>query len=530
MSSDHSQPEPTPNLVPLRGCAMSGYGMGSWTKVTASPISEFFGQLQAQGTLNVALDKPVRFNLDKAVFTNNERYYWAAEINGSRCLIKREKKDPLHLVEILSPHILRKKFHLKDGSSVEIKVPSDSIQKLSWETKVIWSIFWQGRSNWHYRRTYRVLIGPLWLLRRRACQSVDYRPRLWSLKKLRADTSICHINLARNRNLRGGERQTELLVEALATEGIPRQGIIVLQRGPLANRLQNSANLEVCRVRNRLSALFACRGASLLHAHEAHAAQVAYAAARLFGARYLITRRLTKPVRSNPYSTAVYRNAQTVVALTEAIEESLRGHFPITRIPDAWNPEPADPDAIREIKEKFASKFLIGHVAAMDGPEKGHAVLLEAARILQQDSPGIQFLLLGSGSLEEKLQRQARDVSNVYFAGWVDNPVTWIRAFDLFAFPSLVEPLGSSLLDALHAGVPVVASRVDGIPEIVTDRCGVLVPPGDAKALAKQLGQLYQSRELRQSLSEKGMERAKQYSPELMARKYMEIYRDLGLT
>ena len=422
---------------------------------------------------------------------------------------------------------------MKTGSVVEIKVPSGLIEKLSWGTKIIWRVFWQGRGNWYSYRTYRALIGPFWLIRRRATQSVDYRPKLWNQKKLRTDISICHINLARNPKLRGGERQTEILVKALAAKGIPKQRLIVLQRGPLANRLRSDTGLEVCQVRNRLSALFACRGAFLLHAHEAHAAQVAYIATRLFGGRYLITCRLTKPVRSNPCSAAVYRKAQVVIALTKAVENSLREHaqnIPITRIPSGWNPEPADLNAVREIREKFMGKFLIGHAAAMDGPEKGHAILLQAARILQQDSPDIQFLLLGSGRLEEELRRQAKDLSNVYFAGWVEDPVTWINAFDLFAFPSLTEALGSTLLDALRAGVPIVASRVGGIAEIVTDQCGVLVPPEDAKALARRLEQLYRSRELRQHLSEGGAESAKKYSPESMAKQYMHVYRSLGLT
>ena len=129
--------------------------------------------------------------------------------------------------------------------------------------------------------------------------------------------------------------------------------------------------------------------------------------------------------------------------------------------------------------------------------------------------------------MEEEFRRQAEGLTNVYFAGWVEDPITWIAAFDLFAFPSLVEPLGSTLLDVMRAGVPVVASRVDGIPEIITEGCGILVPPGDAGALAEQLLLLYRSEGLRRSLSEKGVERAKEYSPELIARRHLEVYRTL---
>ena len=155
--------------------------------------------------------------------------------------------------------------------------------------------------------------------------------------------------------------------------------------------------------------------------------------------------------------------------------------------------------------------------------------MLQTARALQQDAPDIQFVLLGSGRLEEEFRQQAEGLTNVTFSGWVEDPITWIAAFDLFAFPSLVEPLGSTLLDVLRAGVPIVASRVDGIPEVITEECGILVPPGDAGALAEQLLRLYRLEELRQRLSERGVERAKEYSPELIAKEHIRVYQDHGL-
>lgn len=525
-------PERISDSVTLRGRVISGRGTASRAKVRESPVSDFFGELQAPGSLNIALEKPVRFDPEKVAFPGGSRaYYWPAKINGSRCLITRAKGHPLHIVEILSPYRLREKFQLKNGDSVKIKASSNLIVDLSRGNKTVWSIFWKFRGGWYASRTYRMLIGPFWLIRRLATQSPQHHVKLWNRKKLRSDISVCHINLARNPKLRGGERQTEILVEALAAEGVSRQRVVVLRHGPLAYRFHNHLDLEVCWVRSRLSAVFACRGASLLHAHEAHATQVAHAAS-LFGKQYVITRRLTKPVRSNFYSSAVYQNAQTVVALTEAVESSLRDRFTeisIVRIPDAWNPEYPDPDKVREIRERFSGKFIVGHAAAMDGPEKGHSVLLQAARILQQDAPELRFVLLGSGRLEEEFRRQAEDLANVYFVGWVEDPITWIAAFDLFAFPSLIEPLGSTLLDVMRAGVPVVASRVDGIPEIIIEGCGILVPPGDAGALAEQLLRLYRSEELRQHLSERGLERVKEFSPKLIAREHIKVYQNHGL-
>ena len=524
------------DFIILRGRVIRGRGTASKIKGFSTEIINFFGEPPVRGSLNLALAKPVRFDPGQVEFKKGgeaRSFFWAGEINGMRCLITRAKGHPLHIIEVVAPCKLRDRFRLRDGDRFELQVSQDIlVQNLSWGTKAVWSVFWRFRECWYVSRIYRALIGPFWLIRRLATQSPQYHAKLWNREKLRDDISICHINLARGPQLRGGERQTEILIEALAAAGVARQRIVMLRRGPLSPRIPSRPGLEVCRVRSRVSAAFACRGASLLHAHEAHAAQAAYAAS-LFDKQYLITRRLTKPVRSNPYSSAAYRNAQTVIALTEAVESSLRDRFPeisTVRIPDAWNPEYPDPGGVREIRKKFADKFIVGHAAAMDGPEKGHSVLLQAAQTLQQEAPDIQFVLLGSGRLEGELRQQAEGLAKVWFAGWVEDPITWIAAFDLFAFPSLTEPLGSTLLDVMRAGVPIVASEVDGIPEVVTEGCGILVPPGDAGILAEQLLRLYRSKELRRRLSERGLERAKEFSPELIAREHMKVYQDHGLT
>ena len=525
-------PEEMSGSIVLRGRVIRGRGTASKIKDFGAEVIDFFGEPPVRGSLNLALNQPVRFDPGKAEFLGGERsFFWAGEIDGMRCLITRAKGHPLHIIEIIAIPRLREKYQLSDGDWFELKVARDIVvEDLSWGTRAIWNVFWRFRECWYPSRAYRLLIGPFWMIRRRATQSPHYRSYLWNRRKLRNDISICHINLARDPKLRGGERQTEILVDALAAEGVSRQRVIVLRRGPLAQRFREGPNLEVCLVRNRLSAISACRGASLLHAHEAHAAQAAYAAS-LFGRQYLITRRLTKPVRSNAFSSAVYRNARTVVALTEAVENSLRDRFseiPVARIPDAWNPEYPDPGGVQQIREKFSGKFIVGHIAAMDDLGKGHSILLQAARTLLPNVPDVQFVLLGSGRLEKEFRRQAEDLTNVHFAGWSDDPITWIASFDLFAFPSMAESLGSTLLDVLRNGVPIVASRVGGIPEIITEECGILIPPGDEKELAEQLVRLYRSEELRKHFSERGVEKAKQYRPELIAQRHLELYRKLG--
>ena len=342
---------------------------------------------------------------------------------------------------------------------------------------------------------------------------------------------VCHINLARIVHLRGAERQTELLIRELA-KTLPQQRLVVMKHGVLANRLDDVANLEICRVRNRFSALRACQGVLLSHAHEPHASQVAYMAKALWGNPYIITRRTDHPIGGSRFTRGVYCNARTVVALSMAIEAQVRERFEdvsIDRIPSAWTPKEPQASVHKKIREHYAAKFLVGHIASMDDERKGHRILLEAAGELIGKAPDIHFLLLGAGQLEAKFREQADGLRNVSFQGWQEDPFSWISAFDLFVFPSLYEGLGSVLLDVLRAGVPVVASRAGGIPDVITSDCGILVEPNDADALSSEILSLYRSVTERDRLSRGAKTRSREFSPQNMADSYMDLYQALGL-
>lgn len=351
--------------------------------------------------------------------------------------------------------------------------------------------------------------------------------------------SVCHVNLAREAKMRGGEMQTALLIRGLAACGL-RQRLVARRGGTLDGWLDELPGLTVCPVDGRLSALRACRKASLIHAHEAHAGQVAWAAARGRG-NYLITRRdvvtreAGEPVpRASRLTRRVYGGAGAVVAVSRAIAGEVRERqagtaVSLKLIPDAWVPSKPDRKTAKEVRARFKAKFLVGHAAAMDNEVKGQHVLLEAARRLEGAEPGFQFALLGGGRLEETLRAQAQGLSNVHFAGWVEDTLSWMMAFDAFVLPSLREDPGSVLLDALRAGAPVVASRTGGIPEVVTEDCGVLVPPGDSAALADALARLGRDPERQRRLSRGAQNRAEEFSPDAMAEKYLKVYRELGL-
>ncbi len=122
---------------------------------------------------------------------------------------------------------------------------------------------------------------------------------------------------------------------------------------------------------------------------------------------------------------------------------------------------------------------------------KGHEYLIEAAARLKLDFPSLHLVIVGSGDRHDALLRQAESSGlreAVHFLGHRDDIVACLAGMDLFVLPSLNEGMGRALIEAMAAGLPVIASRVGGISAVIShEHTGLLVPPGDAGALAEAL-------------------------------------------
>jgi glycosyltransferase involved in cell wall biosynthesis len=132
-------------------------------------------------------------------------------------------------------------------------------------------------------------------------------------------------------------------------------------------------------------------------------------------------------------------------------------------------------------------------------PIKGHQYLIQAISKLKPRYPNLQCHILGSGPLQEELMKLAADLgigSAIRFPGYRQDVPTYLAAMDIFVLPSLNEGMGRALIEAMAAGLPVVATNVGGIPAIVQDgSTGSLVPPGNSELLAKALDRYLQSPE-----------------------------------
>ena len=149
------------------------------------------------------------------------------------------------------------------------------------------------------------------------------------------------------------------------------------------------------------------------------------------------------------------------------------------------------------------SGFVLGAVGRLE-EQKGHTHLLAALAQVRRQIPAATLVLVGDGRRREALERQARElgvVDGVRFLGTRRDLPLIYRALDLYVQPSLWEGLPLALLQAMGAGLPVVATRVSGVREVIADGSnGRLVDPGDPEALARVIVELYRQPEDRARL------------------------------
>ncbi len=155
----------------------------------------------------------------------------------------------------------------------------------------------------------------------------------------------------------------------------------------------------------------------------------------------------------------------------------------------------------------FTGRAFVFGAAGRLSREKGHRYLLEAFALLGKMMPGqpIELLVLGEGREESALRVQARRLGiepRVCFAGFQRKPALWMKVMDCVVQPSLAEGAPNSVLEAMLLGIPVIATSVGGIPEIVENgRTGLLADPGSPVSLAEAMKKMVRSASLRRQLA-----------------------------
>ncbi len=191
---------------------------------------------------------------------------------------------------------------------------------------------------------------------------------------------------------------------------------------------------------------------------------------------------------------------------------------------------PLFPSAFRREMKIGATDLLVGSITRLI-PEKGIQYLIPAAARLREYFPNLRFVIVGDGPyrpvLEAEICRRGLNGQFILTGFRTDIPEI-LASLDLFVLPSLTEALSIAIMEAMAAKKPVIATKVGGIPEVVTPETGILVPPQNSEQLATAIQGLLSDPLKRAQLGEAGWRRIRHhFSIETMINEYHSLYRQV---
>ncbi len=357
---------------------------------------------------------------------------------------------------------------------------------------------------------------------------------------------VVHIDTAHE--LRGGQRQLLLLAKELRERG--HEQVVVCPEGSALEARAPGEGLRVFALPPhdaghahgilQLRQLLLAEPWQILHAHDGRGQTLAWLASLGMPVRRVATRRVTFLPQTRVRHRFMYgRTCHAVIAISEHVRQLLvTSGVPerqIEVIPDGVELPAESPsvEARARIRSNWGfgeREFVLGHVGSFTR-EKGQDVAIRAVAVARQQLPHLRLVLAGDGPLwqtaaREVEARQLRDV--VRLPGHVENFSDCCAGLDLFVMPSRAEGLGSSALLAMAHGLPVVASRVGGLPEIVEEgRSGWLVPSDSPQALAEALVNAAADKARLEEMRAHARARAHSFSSVIMRERTEALYRRL---
>ena len=359
-----------------------------------------------------------------------------------------------------------------------------------------------------------------------------------------------HVDTART--WRGGQNQVLLTARGLRARG-HEATIIAHPDGELRRRLRETDDLIPLTPRTemdvlagwKLARLLKERQPDILHAHDAHAVAIAALAMSFvrtsIPTRVVASRRVIFQLGQNIFSRWKYRQVDRFICASSFIRTVLAddGISP-TRLDvvyegiDLVNLETAPRVNLHEIFSLPEGAPIVGNVGALD-PDKGQRYLIKAAQLVIRKIPNAQFLIVGQGVLEETLRQQIKSLNlekHVLLTGFRSDVLSLQKGFNVFVMSSLSEGLGTSVIDAMACGRPVVSTNVGGLPELVDPgKTGQLVSPHDPRSLAEAILSILQDKTLQVRYGHAASRRARQlFSADRMIDETVEVYHRMAGT
>jgi len=353
-----------------------------------------------------------------------------------------------------------------------------------------------------------------------------------------------HIDTART--WRGGQNQVLVTVLGMRSAG-HRAMLVAHPGGELRERAKEGLELLPLAPRTemdlsaawRLSRAIKTLKPDIVHAHDPHGVAMAALALSMSTqpkrAPLIAARRVDFRLKRNALSRWKYDQVDCFICASDAIRRMLVSDG----VPDARTVTVHEGIDLGRVAAAPRAPLheelwlphgspIVGNVAALVA-HKGQRHLVEAAALVVRQVPDARFVIAGEGELRAALEHQIKHLGlekHVVLAGFRPDILSLHKAFDVFVMSSVTEGLGTSLLDAMACGKPVVATAAGGIPEVVSaGQTGFLVPPRDHRAMAEAIVTLLRDEGLRRRMGDAGLSLARaRFTAERMVQETLRVY------
>lgn len=215
------------------------------------------------------------------------------------------------------------------------------------------------------------------------------------------------------------------------------------------------------------------------------------------------------------------------VALTEEIKRTIvdEYHMKEDRIPVVFNGINLN-KCIPKADYFVRNKFIVLHIGRFS-KQKNHVGLIDAFYLVNLKHPKSELWLVGDGEDRYKIEEYVRSkklTSNVIFLGLQENVYQYLNKADVFILPSLYEGMPMTLIEAMGTGLPIVATAVGGIPDMLTNDANSILVKCNTQSISYALERLIDDGELREKIGKKALQCSNKYSSNMMAREYADIY------
>ncbi|NND65774.1 MAG: glycosyltransferase family 4 protein [Gammaproteobacteria bacterium] len=363
---------------------------------------------------------------------------------------------------------------------------------------------------------------------------------------------LLHIELGRHRY--GGVQQVAYLIAGLQRQGV--DNTVVCAHGSETAAAFADLGAKCLPIRclgdfdisliGRLRSIIAREQPDIVHLHSRRGADVWGGIAAHGRVPVVLSRRVDNPERPAWWRRYKYQHYDRVVAISHGIRDVLldygvdgeRLRVVHSAIDTNQLRPPADDTAKQQAKIAFHRRYaipldrLVIATVAQLIPRKGHAEMMRALPVVLQRHPNVVWLLFGQGHEEAKLRylrRKARLLRQVRFMGYEPMLPQFLAGVDLFVHPAQQEGLGVALLEAASCGLPIVATRAGGIPEIIKDgETGLLVGPKNIPGLASAILGLLGNQNWAQQLGRNARRHVEEnFSIDAMVHGNLAVYKEM---